>query len=29
MHDFLLFLGFFAGWVALQAFILPRLGVGT
>lgn len=29
MKDLLLLLGFLAFWIALQKFILPRLGVPT
>jgi hypothetical protein len=29
MKDILLILGFFAFWIALQAWILPRFGVST
>lgn len=29
MTDLLTFLLFFAAWFALQAWVLPRLGVGT
>ena len=29
MQDILLLLGFLAFWVALQKFILPRLGIQT
>jgi len=29
MSDFLAFLLFAAAWIALQTWVLPRLGVGT
>lgn len=29
MNDLLMLLGFLACWIALQKFILPRLGVPT
>jgi hypothetical protein len=29
MNDFLAFLLFAAAWLALQTWVLPRLGVGT
>ena len=29
MQDLLVILGFFAFWVVLQKYILPRLGVST
>lgn len=29
MKDLLLIIGFFAIWIVLQKFILPRLGVPT
>lgn len=29
MNDLLMLLGFLAFWIALQKFILPRLGVPT
>ena len=29
MNDLLLLIGFFAFWIVLQKFILPRLGVST
>lgn len=29
MHDLLFFAGFWLVWLALQRWVLPRLGVGT
>jgi hypothetical protein len=29
MSDFLVIGGIFVGWIILQAFVLPRLGIST
>ncbi len=29
MHDLLLYVGVIGGWLALQYWLLPRLGVST